>query len=198
MAAPWSTVTGIFISYRREHTAVIVDRLHHRLTDHFGVSQIDRDIETVDPGDDFGQRIDEVVASSAVVLAIISDRWLVDRNPVGKRPIGVPRDWVQREIEVALRRPDVFVIPVLIEGAPMPGERELPDDIRGLALCKPMQLSDGGWDDEVGRLLVALEEVVGASGAPAALRAGAQAGPTAAADAPLPDAPSTRRWFRRR
>ncbi len=196
MAAPWWIVTGIFISYRREHTAFIVDRLHHRLTEHFGVRQVDRDIENVGPGDDFGQRIDEAVAASAALLAIISDRWLVDRNPATKRAIGVPRDWVQREVGVALRRPGVLVIPVLIEGATMPGEQQLPYDIRSLAMCKAMHLSDRGWEDDIGRLLVALEEVVGASGATAALPTAAQAGP-AAASAPLPDPSRTRRWFQR-
>lgn len=189
-------MTGIFISYRREHTALIVDRLHHRLTDHFGVRQVDRDLEIVGPEYDFGQRIDGAVASSAALLAIISDRWLVDRNPAGKRPIGVPRDWVQREVEVALRRPGVLVIPVLIEGATMPGEQELPYDIRSLALCHAMHLSDRGWEDDVGRLIVALEEVVEASGATAALPSVAQAGP-AATSGPLPDV-RTRRWSQRR
>ena len=200
MAAAWWTVTGIFISYRREHTAVIVGRLHDRLADHFGVRQIVRDIETVDAGDDFDHRIDEVVASAAAFLAIISNRWLLDRNPVGKRPIGVPRDWVEREIEVALRRPGVLVIPVLIEGATLPGEQELPYSIRSLAMRDAMHLSDLGWNDEIGNLIGALEEVVepqGAASATAALPPGARAAP-AATSAPLPDAPPTRRWFRRR
>jgi len=194
-------VTGIFISYRREHTAVIVGRLHDRLADHFGALQIVRDIEAVDGGDDFDRRIDDVVGSSAAFLAIISGRWLLDRNPVGKRPIGVPRDWVEREVEVALRRPDVLVIPVLIEGATMPGEQELPYSIRSLAMSNAMHLSDSGWDDEVRKLIGALEEVIephGAASATAALPAGAQAAPAAAAGAPQPEAPPTRRWFRRR
>lgn len=201
MAASWWTVTGIFISYRREHTAVVVGRLHDRLADHFGAGQIVRDIETVDAGGDFDQRIDEVVGSSAALLAIISDRWLLDRNPVGKRPIGVPRDWVEREIEVALRRPDVLVIPVLIEGATLPGEQELPYSIRSLAMRDAMHLSDEGWNDEMGKLIGVLEEAVGPQGrasAAAALPPGAQAAPAAAAPAPRPDAPPTRRWFQKR
>ena len=201
MAAPWWTVTGIFISYRREHTSVIVGRLHDRLADHFGARQIVRDIETVQAGDDFDQRIDEVVASSAAFLAIISDRWLLDRNPVGKRPIGVPRDWVEREIEVALRQPDVLVIPVLIEGATLPGEQELPYSIRSLAIRDAMHLSDLGWKNEIGELIGALEEVVepqGAASATAALPPGTQAAPAATASDPTPDAPPSRRWFRRR
>lgn len=197
MAAPRWTVTGIFISYRREHTAFVVDRLHHRLTDHFGDDQVDRDIALDGPSDDFDQRIDEAVASSAAFLAIISDRWLLDRNPPGKRPIGLPRDWVQREVEAALRRPGLLVIPVLIEGATMPGEQELPYDIRSLAMCNTMHLSDQGWEDDVGRLIAALEVVIQASGTTAALPTGDQPGP-AAARAPLPDASVTRRWFQRR
>lgn len=191
-------MTGVFISYRREHTAAVVQRLHHRLADRFGGSQIVRDIQAGAPGDDFGRRIDEAVASSAAVLVMISDRWLVDRNPVGKRPIGVPRDWVQREIEVALQRPNVLVIPVLIEGATVPAEQDLPYDIRSLSRRRAMHLSNSGWEDDVRLLIAALDEVVDTSRARAALPSGAQPGPAAAvASDPPPEVPPTRRWFQR-
>ena len=191
-------MTGIFISYRREHTAAVVDRLHKRLADHFGERQIVRDVETVEPGDDFGQRIDQVVGSSDAFLAIISDRWLLDRNPAGKRPIGIARDWVQREIEVALRRPDVPVIPVLIEGAAMPDEQVLPYSVRSLANLRAMHLSDYDWDDQVAQLVKALEEVIGPPGSTRpALPGGALAGPAPAAEAPPPPASAARRWFRK-
>lgn len=188
-------MTGIFISYRREHTAAVVGRLHKRLADHFGERQIIRDVETVEPGDDFGQRIDQVVGSSDAFLAIISNRWLLDRNPPGKRPIGIPRDWVQREVEVALRRPDVSVIPVLIEGAAMPDEQALPYSVRSLANLRAMHLSDYDWDDQVAQLISALEEVVGPAGSTrGALPAGAPAEASPTAEAPPPPA---RRRFRR-
>jgi hypothetical protein len=187
---------GIFISYRPEHTAYIVGRLHDRLAEHFGARQIVRDIETVDRREAFDERIEEVMASSAAVLAIISDRWLLNRNPGGKRPIGVPRDWVQLEIEVALRRAGVVVIPVLIEGAKMPGEQELPYSIKGLAMCNAMHLSDLSWDDDVDKLIAALEEVLrprGAASTTKALPSGAQAEPAAGVSAPSSSPPAKRR-----
>jgi hypothetical protein len=192
-------VTGIFISYRREHTAFIVGRLHERLATHFGAGEIVRDIENNDPYADFGQRLDKVVASSAAFLAIVSDRWLVDRNPAGKRPIGVPRDWVQREVETALRRPDVLVIPVLVEGAIMPGEHEMPYSIRSLVMHNPMRLSDAAWDDQVDQLIVALEQVVEprAGRSAAARPAEGWALPAAPVEAEPPAAAPSRRWFRR-
>lgn len=192
--APGATVTGIFISYRREHTAAVVGRLHERLAGHFGAGQIVRDVETVEPGDDFGQRIDQVVGASDAFLAIISDRWLLDRNPAGKRPIGVARDWVQREVEVALRRPDVSVIPVLIEGAAMPDEQMLPYSVRSLANLRALPLSQYDWDDQVAQLISALDEVVGAAGSSRGALPAGQAGPAPTAEAPPPPA---RRWFRK-
>lgn len=197
LVSPWWSMTKIFLSYRREHTAIVVGRLHDRLADHFGAGQIVRDIATVNPGD-LDQRIDEVVASAAACLVIISDRWLLDRNPGGKRALGIPRDWVEREIEVALRQPHVLVIPVLIEDATLPAEQALPYSIKSLAGRKALHLSNLNWKNDIGRLIEALEEgVKGAASATAALPPGAPAWPAAEGAPPPPADLPTRRWFRR-
>jgi hypothetical protein len=190
-------VSGIFLSYRREHTGLLVDRLHDRLATRFGPEQVFRDVQRVDPRDDFGQRLDEVVGSCDALLAVLDDRWLLNRDPVGKRPLGVARDWVQREIETAMRRPDVLVIPVLVEGATMPGELEMPFSIRSLSRLNPMRLSDAAWDAEVERLLEVLGDVVQPPGAPSR-PAGEPTPPEPTTDAPPAGDRSRSRWFRRR
>ena len=43
-----------------------------------------------------------------------------------------PQDWVRLEVASALRR-GMTVIPVLLDGASMPAERTLPEELRPLA-----------------------------------------------------------------
>ena len=69
---------------------------------------------------------------------------------------------MRREIARALQRPDVEVIPVLVDGARMPTEHELPPDLAPLARRQACELSDLRWDFDVDnlarRLRVLLDE----------------------------------------
>jgi len=61
-----------------------------------------------------------------VTAAIYGDRF-------GRRRLDQEQDWVRREIRIALQKPGCRVIPVLIDGAELPDEREaLPEDISAL------------------------------------------------------------------
>lgn len=153
-------MSGIFISYRRQDSSYIAGRLHDRLAAHSGPGQIFRDIDTMKPGVDVGRRIAEAVGSCDALLVVIGDGWLDARSAQGERRIDAARDWVRQEIQVALERPEVQVVPVLVENAVMPSEDELPPTIRELANRNAMELSDRRWDYEVQRLIEALEVVV--------------------------------------
>lgn len=152
-------MSGIFISYRREDTAYIAGRLHDRLAAEFGPDRIFRDVDTMRPGADFVQKIDDAVSSCDALVAIIGDQWLntVDKN--GKRRLSNPKDWVRLEIAAALKR-NILVVPVLVENARMPSEADLPAPLRRLARHHAMDLSDQRWDYEVGQLTAVLKEVV--------------------------------------
>lgn len=154
----------IFISYRREDTSYIAGRLHDRLEAHFGPGQIFRDVETLEPGVDFGDRIDQAMRTCDALVAVIGDGWVGREAPPGHRRIDSPDDWVRLEIAGALDR-DILVVPVLVEDARMPSAEQLPGSIRKLARRNAMELTDLRWDDEVRRLIDVLEK---AAGAPAA------------------------------
>ncbi len=184
-------MSGIFISYRREDTPYVTGRLHDRLASRFGRERIVWDLGTGDPGGDLGPRIEEAVGSCDAFLAIMGKRWPVDRNPPGKRPIGVPRDWVLKEIEAALARPDLLVVPVLVEDATMPDQLELPYSIRSLAGRRAMRVTEERWDDEVQQIVEVLEGPVQRQlGAGGATEPGAR-------QPPPPEVPPRRRRFRR-
>ena len=51
------------------------------------------------------------------------------------------------------------MIPILLEGAEMPREAELPVEIRALAEHNALRLRDGDWSYDIDRILGTLEKV---------------------------------------
>jgi hypothetical protein len=72
-----------------------------------------------------------------------------------------PDDLVRHEISRALQRPDVHVIPVLVDGARMPAEHELPPDLAPLSRRQSCELTDSRWEYDVESLTRRLRELLG-------------------------------------
>jgi hypothetical protein len=156
----------LFISYRREETAGHAGRLYDAVADRFGADNVFMDVELA-PGIDFVERITTAVGDCRALLVVIGPRWASVPAPDGG---GQPRltaagDYVRLEVETALRRPDVRVIPVLVAGARMPSPEQLPASLRPLARRNAIELSDGRWRFDVGRLVDALDDTVAPAGA---------------------------------
>src|SRR5215469_14357730 len=111
---------GVFISYRREESSYAAGRLADRLTGRFGAEQVFIDVETIEPGVDFAEAISRAVGACVVLVAVIGPGWLAAADKRGGRRLDDPDDLVRLEIGTALVR-GVRVIPVLVEGAVMPG-----------------------------------------------------------------------------
>ena len=122
----------IFISYRREDARADARLVDQRLRTTFGGDRIFFDVDTIQKGRDFRKVLAEALDSSNVLLAIIGPTWLTATDNTGRRRIDDPSDFVRLEIANALKR-DIAVIPVLVGGAKMPREEDLPMDLRGLA-----------------------------------------------------------------
>ena len=182
----------IFISYRRDETAYPAGWLFDRLSDRFGERQIFKDIDSIEPGDDFVDTITNAVASCDVLLALIGDEWLTAVDGKGQRRLDDPNDFVRLEIEAALSR-NVRVIPLLVDGARMPRADELPATLGGLVRRQALELSPSRFTVDLNRLLRVLEKTIAAG---AAVEGGAfgdgteqvraVATPMAAAEAPTP------------
>ena len=148
-----------FISYRRDDAAGYAGRLHEALENRLGRDQVFRDVDTLEPGQDFIEAIESRLAQCRVFLAMIGREWLDARDSEGHRRLDQPHDYVRLEIVNALSRRDVRVIPVLIEGASMPPEESLPEAVRPLARKQAVHLRDDAWDHDVDRLVSAIAEV---------------------------------------
>lgn len=142
----------IFISYRRTDAAGHAGRLYDQLVQRFGEDNVFKDLDSMKPGAAFAQVIEEAVASSDALLAVIGSDWLSPR-------LNDPGDWVRLEIAHALAE-DVRVVPVLVEGAKMPAASDLPDDLSALTLRHAVELSETGWRAQVAELLDRLEAAV--------------------------------------
>jgi hypothetical protein len=138
----------IFISYRREETAYAAGWLYDRLADHYGRSQVFKDVDSIQLGDDFVEMITAAVGSCDVLLALIGREWLTIIDERGRRRLDNPDDFVRLEIEAALAR-RVRVIPILVDGARIPRADELPDEDVPLAVGFGWGLRDGSYGQAV-------------------------------------------------
>ncbi len=141
----------IFISYRREDSRGYAGRLQGDLSRRYTNEAVFRDIE-IPPGVDFAQHIYGLIDHCNVVLVMIGNGWLDARDSNGARRIDKDEDWVRLEIERALARTDVEVIPVLVDGARLPPREELPPTLAPLRRLNAFELSDRRWDYDVNEL----------------------------------------------
>ena len=91
------------------------------------------------------------------MLALIGPYWLA-KGDDGARRIDEPDDWVRLEIEMGLGHPDVSVVPVLLDGAKMPEEEQLPESIRALARRNAIELAVDGSTEEIDALVDSIEK----------------------------------------
>jgi hypothetical protein len=132
----------IFISYRRDDSGHVVDRIHERLCREFDPDAIFMDLDAIPLGVNFRQAIADALVDCRVVLAVIGSRWLTAGDPSGVRRLTRDDDLVRIEIETALSR-GIPVVPVLIEGAAVPDGSELPATIAPLSNQNGMAVRRG-------------------------------------------------------
>jgi len=144
----------IFLSYRREDSSGYAGRIFDALTESFGRGAVFMDIDTLAPGQDFIQAIDDALRQCRVALVLIGPSWLAVRDAVQRR-LDAPNDFVRLEIEAALSH-DLRVLPVLVGGASMPPAEALPPAIAGLARRHAFELTDRRWHADVNELVGAL------------------------------------------
>jgi hypothetical protein len=150
----------IFISYRRSDAQHIAGRLFDRLETRFGSGNVFMDVDSIEPGMDYGEAIDEAVSSCDVLLAVIGSKWINAVDEHNRRRLDDPDDLVVLEIATALQR-DVRVIPVLVDGAPPPRRDDLPGALAPLARRHAVRLDHTLFNPAVADLLAALDRALG-------------------------------------
>jgi hypothetical protein len=140
----------VFISYRRQDGATDAGRIYSRLVKRFGRDGVFKDLDSTSPGANFVEVIRRTIAMCDVLLVVIGPRWLQKHD--GASRLQDPRDWVRTEILSALER-NILVIPILVEGATMPSEADLPEELRPLVTYQALSLTEAGWSSQLTRLV---------------------------------------------
>lgn len=131
----------IFISYRRADSSAVSGRIYDRLVAAFGREQVFKDVDAIDLGEHYADRLRHEIYQCDVVLVIIGPKWISIRQNDGDRRIDDPADPVRIEIETALQRKDrLLIIPLLVDNVTMPDAEEFPESIRELHFINGQQV----------------------------------------------------------
>ena len=139
-------MSDIFISYRRGTASPYARGIYERLVKQFGASRVFMDIDTMEPGVDFVEYIENAVGSCRVLIVVIGPDWVATVDDTGGRRLDDPDDFVRVEVTAALARAEVRVIPVLVADAPPPRKAELPEDLVPLTRRQALEVTDGRWE----------------------------------------------------
>ena len=155
-------MSKVFISYRREDAAGFAQAIFGQLERHLRRDQIFMDVDTVEPGVDFVNRIEEAIGESDVVIALIGKRWMGEREKAQPR-IHDPHDIVHLEIATALAR-NIKVIPILVDGASMPNKDQLPRTLQPLVRRNALELSHTRFRFDLERVSQAVQKALSSTG----------------------------------
>src|SRR3954449_9163659 len=149
----------IFLSYRRGDTQWAARGIYDRLVTRYGRKNVFRDLDAIPPGARFRDYVEKKISESDVLILLIGKAWAAYADETGRRRLEQPRDPVRLEVEAALRL-GLPIIPVRVEGAPMPTEGDLVPSIIDLLEFNAAEVTDSRWDYDVDKLLWAINETV--------------------------------------
>jgi len=147
----------IFISYRRRDSQSVAARLNHDLSKAYGRHTIFVDREDIPPGADFRQVLGSRIMRCKVVLVVINNQYVTLKGQDGVPRIMGDNDFVNIEVSTALTFKDrKLIIPILVDGTPMPKSSELPENMQSLLFLNAFPLDSMRWDMDIERLKKAI------------------------------------------
>lgn len=140
----------IFISYRRGLDDDSAGRVFDRMATVFGEDKLFRDVDSSHElvGLDFHEILTERVRDCSAFVAIIGPEWIN-----GIERLGSENDFVRIEVEAALSRSDIRVVPVLIGNLEMPRPDDLPESLRPLTRRGAIRLTNEGYSSAIEMLI---------------------------------------------
>jgi len=141
----------IFISYRRADSFVPSGRIYAWLRERLE-GRVFMDVGGIPLGDNFVKVIQGEIERSTLLLAIIGTDWCLAAGEDGAIRLDQREDFVRREILTAINN-GVRIVPVLVNGATMPKENDLPASLRLLVKLNAISIQDDSFEDGMNRLL---------------------------------------------
>jgi inorganic phosphate transporter, PiT family len=150
----------IFISYRRSDDAGFALAIYEQLRQAFPRDSLFMDVKgSITPGDDFAKVLNTQVERCDVLLAIIGERWIDSRDEDGALRLWKKNDFVRIEIASALSSRK-RVIPVLVNGAQMPRDSDLPPSLKKLADLQAVEIRLAHFGPDIQPLIGVLRKAL--------------------------------------
>lgn len=116
----------IFLSYRRAGGGrPLAARIQSGLEIHLGTGAVFVDSTGIEAGENWAQTVSESLTDCLVVFVVVTPEWPTSQ-------LADPCDWVRREIRDSIRL-GKLIVPLFMDGAQVPAEHTLPEDIREFA-----------------------------------------------------------------
>jgi hypothetical protein len=144
----------IVISYRREDSKWIADRIFDRLEGHYGRGNVFMDIDSIPFGLDFRDHIRETLDRCDVMVALIGPNW-IGRDSAGDHILR-ETDWVRIEIEAALNK-KIPLIPLLIDGSQMPKPEELPGAVKDIVFRQSAAIDRDNFRAQMEKVIASID-----------------------------------------
>ena len=141
----------IFVNYRRDHSGPTAGRLREKLRREFGDKNVFMDVDSIPVGVDFEKHLQDTLDKSAIVLWLIGRDWLNVSDANGRR-LDNASDYVRTELTRAFAL-SKKVIPIFVNGATMPTERELPSPLQALSKRNAFELRNANFEWDAKRLV---------------------------------------------
>ncbi|XVV00177.1 tetratricopeptide repeat protein [Actinosynnema sp. CA-248983] len=150
----------IFVNYRTADARFGAAAVYELLAARFGSDHVFLDHRSMEPGAIYPAELRAGIDQARVLLVLIGPEWLAeDPAAPGKRLVDRENDWVRREIRRAIGR-DIHIIPVLLDGVPLPRPGTLPADIDGLTLRQRIAVDHRRLGEDVKRLAATVAGLV--------------------------------------
>jgi TIR domain len=148
----------ILISYRRADSKEVAKRIHEQLVARYGKKSVYIDIDSILLSADYRVHITQALERALVMVTVIGKDW------AGPRAEGKPRifdqdDPVRAEVETAFAN-HRSVLPVLVNGAGMPMEADLPESLGKLPYLNALVVRSGDeFSSDMERLFHAIGQL---------------------------------------
>jgi pterin-4a-carbinolamine dehydratase len=149
---------SIFVSYRREDSAMEATLLRTTLLGQFGDEAVFMDTSSIEAGEEWESKIGSALDAAKAVLVVLGLEWVRVSDEWGERRIDQEEDWVRKEIAEALTK-NKLVIPVLVNGGRIPPADKLPPSISALAKRQAIAIRTEYWNHDMNLLLKRLESL---------------------------------------
>ena len=130
----------IFINYRRGDSSAYAGRIYDNLKDDFDVFF---DIDGINIGNQFKSKIEKEIKSSTIILALLDKDCIKEFDKRKGRD-----DFVLFELEYAHEN-SITVIPLLINGYPMPTKESLPKSLSFLPSLHAFDVRHEKFSDDI-------------------------------------------------